>query len=163
MRRSRQRNALFGSKPSNITIQTSPPAIYRTGPGWRVSSWLVLGNLNDPAIDKDLRLTLEAARPVFHKYFWPEQDRVNRAWIAFVTERVKTIAPKVIPRLEKIYGTKWFSYPVLADASGSATGRVATLLVIRHTPPFQAPILQIRIGQESRRYSTSFHTFWRQR
>ena len=77
---------------------------------------LVSGNLNDPAIDKDLRATLEAARPVFHKYFWPEQDRVNRAWIASVTERVKTTAPDVIPRLEKIYEAKWFSYPVRADS-----------------------------------------------
>jgi hypothetical protein len=76
---------------------------------------LVSGNVNDPAIDKDLRATLEAARPVFHKYFWPEQDRVNRAWIASVTERVTTIAPVVIPRLEKLYEATWFSYPVRAD------------------------------------------------
>jgi hypothetical protein len=46
---------------------------------------LVSGKLNDPAIDKDLRATLEAAGPVFYKYFWHEQDRVNRAWIASVT------------------------------------------------------------------------------
>jgi hypothetical protein len=77
---------------------------------------LVIGNLDDPAIDKDLRASLEAARPVFHKYFWPEQDRVNRAWIASTAERVKTIASGVIPRLEKIYEVKWFSYPVRADA-----------------------------------------------
>jgi len=77
---------------------------------------LVLGNLDDPAIDRDLRATLEAARPVFHKYFWPEEDRVNRAWIASVAERVKTTTPTVIPLLEKIYETKWFSYPVRADA-----------------------------------------------
>jgi hypothetical protein len=76
---------------------------------------LVSRNLNDPAIDKDLRTTLEAARPVFEKYFWPEQDRVNRAWIASVTERVKMTEPTVIPRLERIYEAKWFSYPVRAD------------------------------------------------
>jgi len=77
---------------------------------------LVIGNLNDPAIDKDLRAAIEAARPVFHKYFWPEQDRVNRAWIAAIAERIKATAPDVTPRLEKIYETKWFSYPVRADA-----------------------------------------------
>ena len=88
-----------------------------TGPGMTgIKLALVSGNLNDPAIDKDLRATLEAARPVFHKYFWPEEDRVNRAWIASVTERVKTTAPVVIPRLEKIYEAEWFSYPVRADA-----------------------------------------------
>ena len=52
----------------------------------------------------------------FISYFWPEQDRVNRAWIAAMTERVKTIAPEVIPRLEKTYESKWFSTPVRADA-----------------------------------------------
>lgn len=81
-----------------------------------IKTALVIGNLNDPAIDKDLRATLEAARPVFRKYFWPEQDRVNRAWITSIAERVNTTAPGVIPRLEKIYEAKWFSYPVRADA-----------------------------------------------
>lgn len=82
----------------------------------RIKAALVSGKLDDPAIDKELKATLEAAQPVFHRYFWPEQDRVNRAWIAAITERVKAIAPAVIPRLEKIYETKWFSYPVRADA-----------------------------------------------
>jgi hypothetical protein len=77
---------------------------------------ITIGNLNDPAIDKDLKAALEMARPVFRKYFWPEQDRVNREWIAAMTERVKTFAPDVIPRLEKIYDAKWFSYPVRLDA-----------------------------------------------
>jgi len=88
---------------------------------------IVIGNLNDPAIDKDLRATLQAARPVFHKYFWPEEDRVNRAWIASTVERVKTTAPEVIPRLEKIYETKWFSYPVRADAVWVGAGAYTTL------------------------------------
>src|SRR5581483_825696 len=69
----------------------------------RIKEALVSGRLDDPAIDKELRATLEAAQPVFHKYFWPEQDRVNRAWIAAITELVKAIAPEVIPRLEETY------------------------------------------------------------
>jgi hypothetical protein len=76
---------------------------------------LVSGNLNDLAIEKDLRANLDAARPVFEKYFWPEEDRVNRAWITSVADRVKTTAPVVIPRLERIYEARWFSYPVRAD------------------------------------------------
>jgi len=94
---------------------------------------LVVGNLNDPAIDKDLRATLKAARPVFDKYFWPEQDRVNRAWIGSVTARVKTIAPDVIPRLEKIYETRWFSYPVRADAVWVGKGGAYTTLDPTHS------------------------------
>ena len=37
-------------------------------------------------------------------------------WIASITERVKITASAVIPRLERIYETTWFSYPVRADA-----------------------------------------------
>jgi hypothetical protein len=77
---------------------------------------LTAGRLDDPAVDKELRATLEAALPLFHRYFWPEQDRVNRAWIAAVTDRVQTLAPDVIPRLEKTYDSKWFATPVRADA-----------------------------------------------
>jgi hypothetical protein len=88
-----------------------------SGPGMeRIKAALVSGKLDDPAIDKELRATLEAALPLFHRYFWPEQDRVNRAWISSVTEHVKAVAPEVIPRLEKTYEAKWFSAPVRADA-----------------------------------------------
>jgi hypothetical protein len=104
------------------------------GPGMAgIKLALVLGNLNDPAIDKDLRATLDAARPVFHKYFWPEQDRVNRAWIASMAERVKTIGPDVIPRLEKVYDSKWFSYPVRADAVWVGKGGGYTTLDPTHS------------------------------
>jgi hypothetical protein len=88
-----------------------------SGPGMdRIKAALVAGKLDGLAIDKDLRATLEASLPVFHRYFWPEQDRVNRAWIAGITDRVKTIAPEVTPRLEKTYDSMWFSTPVRADA-----------------------------------------------
>ena len=87
------------------------------GPGMEsIKAALVSGRLDDPAIDNDLRATLKAAQPIFHRYFWPEQDRVNRLWIAAMAERVQAIAPEVIPRLEKTYDAKWFSSPVRADA-----------------------------------------------
>jgi hypothetical protein len=94
-----------------------------------IKSALVSGNLDNPAIDSQLRATLLAARPVFHRHFWPEQDRANRAWISSITERVKTIAPSVIPRLEKTYEGKWFSTPVRADAVwvGSWAGAYTTV------------------------------------
>jgi hypothetical protein len=81
-----------------------------------IKASLVAGRLDDSAIEKELRATLKLSRPVFHKYFWPEQDRSNRVWIAGMVERVKTIAPVVIPRLEKAYDSNWFSTPVRADA-----------------------------------------------
>ena len=47
--------------------------------------------------------------------FWAEHDRVNRAWIAVVAERMATLAPETIPRLETLYGTRWFATPERAD------------------------------------------------
>jgi hypothetical protein len=117
---------------------------------------LVSNNPNDPAIDKELRATLEAARPLFHKYFWPEQDRLNRAWIASVTERVKTIAPVVIPRLEKVYEAKWFSYPVRADAVwvGNWAGNFTTVDPTHSTLSSTDPVDQDWSGAEA-----VFHEF----
>jgi len=70
------------------------------GPGMeRMKAALVSGNLSDPAINDDLRATLEAASPIFERYFWPEQDRVNRAWIPQITERVNSLAPPSDPTL----------------------------------------------------------------
>src|SRR4029077_19974972 len=115
---------------------------------WPISK----ANLNNPAIDKDLRATLQAARPVFHKYFWPEQDRVNRAWIESTVERVKTTAPAVIPRLEKIYEAKWFSYPVRADAVWVGAGAYTTLDPTHSTFPTTAPL-----DQEWSEAETVFH------
>jgi hypothetical protein len=128
-----------------------------SGPGMTgIKLALVLGNLNDPAVDKDLRAVLEAARPVFHKYFWPEQDRVNRAWIASVTERVKTTAPDVIPRSEKIYQAKWFSSPVRADAVwvGNWAGNFTTSDPTHSTLSSTDPVDQEWSGAEA-----VFHEF----
>jgi hypothetical protein len=85
--------------------------------------------LEDPAIEPELRATLRAALPVFHRHFWPEQDRVNRAWAAAIAERVRAIAPDVIPRLEKVYATMWFTAPVRADVVwvGSWAGAYTTI------------------------------------
>lgn len=82
----------------------------------KIKEALVSGRLDDPAIEAEMRAALERVRPIFHKYFWPEQDRVNREWIASTTERVTSIASEVIPKLEKTYDAKWFSAPVRADA-----------------------------------------------
>lgn len=76
---------------------------------------LVAGELNSPAIPAPLKSTLEAARPVFRKYFWPEQDRVNRRWISSTVRNMGSVAAAVIPKLEKAYETKWFTTPVRAD------------------------------------------------
>jgi hypothetical protein len=92
---------------------------------------------------------LEIARPVFHKYFWPEQDRVNRAWIAAMAERIKTIAPDVIPRLEKLYEAKWFSSPVRADAVWVGPGAYTTVNPTHSTFTSTEPFDQEWSGAEA--------------
>ena len=131
-----------------------------------IKSALVSGNLDNPAIEKQLRATLEAARPVFHRYFWPEQDRTNRAWIASITERVKTIAPEVIPRLEKTYEAKWFSTPVRADAVwvGNWAGAYTTVNPPHSTISSTDPVDQDWSGAETVFHELSHvlvRTLWR--
>jgi len=84
--------------------------------------------LDDPAIALGLRAVLRAALPLYLSRFWPEHDRLNRAWIAAVSERMATLAPDVIPRLETLYGTRWFAAPERADVVwvGSCAGAYAT-------------------------------------
>jgi hypothetical protein len=58
---------------------------------------------------------LNAAAPVYRKYWWPDHDRVNRAWIAAVLPRVQSLAPAVPDRIAALYGTPWFTTPVRVD------------------------------------------------
>jgi hypothetical protein len=90
---------------------------------------IVSGNLATGAVGKDLQSVLEGAAPVYRRHFWPGQDGANRAWIETATSRVRSIAPQVIPRLEKLYGTKWFSSPVRVDVVwvGSRQGAYTTI------------------------------------
>jgi hypothetical protein len=76
---------------------------------------LVAGDLANEAVGVDLRAVLESAMPVYRRHFWPEHDRANRAWVAATTERLQQVARDVIPRLEALYGVKWFPSPVRAD------------------------------------------------
>jgi hypothetical protein len=76
---------------------------------------LAAGDLSRPSVGPELRGVLESAAGVYRRYFWPAHDRANRAWIDATAEKVRTIAPTVIPRLEKLYDAKWFSSPVRVD------------------------------------------------
>jgi hypothetical protein len=60
----------------------------------RIKSALIAGDLDSPAIERQMQVTLIAARPVFHRHLWEEQDRVNRVWITSISELMKTIAPQ---------------------------------------------------------------------
>jgi hypothetical protein len=76
---------------------------------------LAAGDLSAAAVGPELRGVLEAAAPIYRRHFWPAHDRANRAWIDATVQRVRTIAPQTIPRLEQLYGVPWFSSPVRVD------------------------------------------------
>jgi hypothetical protein len=86
-------------------------------------------DLDRDALGKELRPVFEKALPVYERYFWPTHDRSNRAWTAETTSRMKALGPAVIPTLEKLYGTSWFSSPVRADVVwvGDRQGAYTTL------------------------------------
>ncbi len=45
--------------------------------------------------EPELRATLIAAAPVYRKYWWPEHDAANRAWIAAVEPLIERYGSKV--------------------------------------------------------------------
>jgi len=61
------------------------------------------------------RRFLEASAPIYKRYWWPQHDAANRAWIADVARRTAPVAPQIIDRLTKLYGVKWFDRPVRVD------------------------------------------------
>jgi hypothetical protein len=93
-----------------------------------IKTALVLGTLDHPAIVPALRATLESALPIYRRHFWPEHDRVNRAWITDISGRVDSLREDVVPRLETLYATKWFAAPQRADIvwAGNWAGGYAT-------------------------------------
>jgi hypothetical protein len=58
---------------------------------------------------------LRAAAPIYRRVLWPAHDRANQAWIRDVAARLDRIAPEVVPRLSRVYGTPWFSKPMRVD------------------------------------------------
>jgi hypothetical protein len=61
------------------------------------------------------RRFLEAAAPIYRRYWWPQHDAANRAWIADVARRTAPVAPQITDRLTSLYGVKWFDTPVRVD------------------------------------------------
>ena len=80
-----------------------------------IKTALVAGRLDDAAIAPALRAVLQSVRPSYRSLFWPEHDRVNRAWIADIAGRVAGLRDDVVPQLERLYATQWFTTPERAD------------------------------------------------
>ena len=78
----------------------------------------------------DHRRFLEAAAPIYRRYWWPQHDAANRAWIADVARRTAPVAPQIIDRLTSLYGVKWFETPVRVDVVrvGKSQGAYTTVI-----------------------------------
>lgn len=82
----------------------------------RMKPFLARGDVSALEVGDDVRKVLRQAAPVYRKHYWPEHDKVNRAWIDATVNDIRQVAPEVIAKLERFYGVKWFDSPVRIDA-----------------------------------------------
>jgi len=81
-----------------------------------------------PATDRMLVNALEAALPIYRRYWWPAHDAQNRAWIASVAGLLPKVENEMAPRLEAAYGGHWTAAPIAVDVVvyGNPTGAYTT-------------------------------------
>jgi hypothetical protein len=86
-------------------------------------------------LPEDLTRALETAAPVYRAHLWPQQDRINRRWIATVAPLVRSQGLEVAQRLAEIYQTHWPKERIRVDVSGYAgdDGAYTTLDPLRLT------------------------------
>ncbi len=132
-----------------------------------------------PEADRDLAAAIEAALPLYLRYWWSAHDARNRAWIASVAPTLRLIENEVVPRLEAAYGGRWpegmvtidvvvYANPVgaystggrVTVASGDEDNRMPQALEMvfhesSHTDPLEIPLRSAvaaayeAIGQEA--------------
>lgn len=76
-------------------------------------------SLDGIRIDAGLK-ALERLMPIYQKHWWPEHDRVNRAWIAAVQPLLARHGTALSQGLTRTYDTTWPSNPVPVDLSVTA-------------------------------------------
>jgi hypothetical protein len=70
--------------------------------------------------EPDLRETLISIAPIYRKYWWPQHDAANRAWIAAAEPLVARYGSALAPRVAAAYGERWPSKPHPVDLAVSA-------------------------------------------
>ena len=85
-------------------------------------------SLDGIKIDAGLKATLERLMPIYQKHWWPEHERVNRAWSAAVQPLLERHGTALSQALTRTYDTTWPSNPVPVDLSVTAgpTGAYTT-------------------------------------
>ncbi len=61
------------------------------------------------------REVLMAAAPLYRRQWWPEHDRVNRAWIEDTMQRVAKLSPDVPSKIAALCGTPWLTQELRVD------------------------------------------------
>lgn len=76
---------------------------------------------------------LESAAPIYRKYWWRDQDRANRRWVAAVAPLIREQGVGLALRLADVYQTKWPREKIQVDvvAFANAAGAYTTLDPIR--------------------------------
>ena len=84
--------------------------------------------LDGIAIDAELKATLERVMPVYRKTGWPEQDRVNRAWIAALQPLLDQHGAALSRAIARTYEATWprDSIPVDLTATAGPDGAYTT-------------------------------------
>lgn len=74
------------------------------------------------AIDDKLARVLEGADAVYRKRLWPQHDARNRAWVAAIRPRLRTVIAEFPQRLVEVYGVEWpmDPNPIRVDVSVDA-------------------------------------------
>jgi hypothetical protein len=72
----------------------------------------------------ELVTALDEAAPIYRQRWWPEQDRVNRAWIAARVPLVRSMGEEMAERLADIYQSRWPAR-IRVDVVGFAGGEGA--------------------------------------
>jgi hypothetical protein len=54
-----------------------------------------------------LVMALDKAAPIYRQRWWPEQDRLNREWIAAMTPRLRSLGASLSGALAEIYQSRW--------------------------------------------------------
>jgi hypothetical protein len=89
----------------------------------------------DAGLPGKLTQVLESAAPVYRAHVWPNDDRVNRAWIKRVAPLVREQGVGLSHRLADIYQTRWPTERIRVDVSAvaNASGAYTTLDPLRVT------------------------------
>lgn len=78
-----------------------------------------MGDLDDElrsAVPDTLIQVLQAALPVYQACWWPEQDRINRAWIAELLPKAEAYEGEIRKRIEVFHQTEWPDARIPVDA-----------------------------------------------